>query len=61
MKNQNAKEQGEKFKNCPVQKKEYEIDGQKYIVFSHFTGKKDLDNVIYTNACNQAMNEMLHA
>ena len=40
MKNKNAKEQGEKFKNCPVQKK-YEIDGQKYIVFSYFTGKNE--------------------
>ncbi len=60
MKKTNAKELNEKFKNCPTQKTEVEIEGRKYIVISHFTGKKDLNEVVYKNAYNQAMSELIH-
>lgn len=61
MKTTNAKELNEKFKDCPKQKTEIEIGGRKYIVISHFTGHKDLNEVVYQNAYNQAMNELLRA
>lgn len=61
MKAKNAKELGEQYKDCPTQTQEYEIEGRKYIVVSHFTGKKDLDEVVYKNAYNQAVDEVLHA
>lgn len=60
MKTANAKELNEKYKDCPTQKTEIEIEGRKYIVISHFVGDKDLDNVVYQNAYNQAMDEVLH-
>lgn len=60
MKNKNAKELNEQYKNCPTQEQEFEIEGRKYIIVSHYTGKKDLDEVVYKNAYNQAMNEALH-
>lgn len=61
MKTSNAKELNEKYKDCPTKEKEIVIDGRKYIVISHFTGEKDLDKVVYKNAYNQAMDEVLHA
>jgi hypothetical protein len=61
MKTANAKELNEKFKDCPTQEQEFEIEGRKYIIVSHYTGKKDLDEVVYRNAYNQAMDEVLHA
>ncbi len=61
MKNQNAKELNEQYKDCPTQEQEFEIEGRKYIIVSHYTGKKDLDEVVYRNAYNQAMDEVLHA
>ena len=57
----NAKELNEQYKNCPTQMMEIEIEGRKYIVVSHFTGKKDLDDVVYKNAYDRAMNEVLRA
>ncbi len=59
MKKQNAMELNEQFKDCPTESHEYEIEGRKYIVVSHFTGTKDLDDVVFRNAYSQAMNEML--
>ena len=61
MKNTNAMELNEKFKDCPTMKTEVEVDGRKYIVISHFTGQKDLDDVVYNNAYKQAIDEVLHA
>ena len=61
MKTANAKELNEKFKDCPTQITEIEIEGRKYVVISHFTGLKDLDDVVYKNAYKQAMDEVLHA
>ncbi len=61
MKNTNAKELNEQYKDCPTNEQEYEIDGRKYIVVSHYVGKKDLDEVVFNDAYYQAMNELLHA
>ena len=61
MKTANAKELNDKFKDCPTQMTEIEIEGRKYVVISHFTGQKDLDEVVYRNAYNQAMDEVLNA
>ena len=61
MKTTNAKELNDKFKDCPTQEQEFEIEGRKYMIVSHYTGKKDLDEVVYRNAYNQAMDEVLHA
>ena len=35
------------------------IDGKKYIVNSHFVGAKELDDVLYRIAFEQAMDEAL--
>lgn len=61
MKTTNAKELNEHYKNCPTHEQMYEIEGRKYIVVSHYTGKKNLDEVVYKNAYDQAMSELLHA
>ena len=61
MKTANAKELNDKFKDCPTQMTEIEIEGRKYVVIGHFTGQKDLDDVVYKNAYKQAMDEVLHA
>ena len=61
MKTANAKELNDKFKDCPTQMTVIEIEGRKYVVISHFTGQKDLDDVVYKNAYKQAMDEVLHA
>ena len=61
MKTANAKELNDKFKDCPTQMTEIEIEGRKYVVISHFTGQKDLYDVVYKNAYKQAMDEVLHA
>ena len=39
---------------------EYEIDGKKYVVHSHFVGNKDIDKVISEIAFNKAMLETLN-
>ena len=36
----------EKFRDMPTSQKTYEIDGVSYIVVSHYTGKKDIDEVM---------------
>ena len=46
-------------KDCPVHTNEYEIDGKKFIVHSHFIGSKDIDKVISEIALNRALNETL--
>lgn len=51
----------EKYADCPVTVSEYEIDGKKYIVHSHFIGEKDIDTVIRNIAFHRAMNETLNA
>ena len=47
--------------DCPTQEQEFEIEGRKYMIISHYTGKKDLDEVVYRNAYDQAIDEVLIA
>ena len=47
-------------KDCPVHTNEYEIDGKKFIVHSHFIGGKDIDKVISEIAFTRALNESLN-
>lgn len=61
MKKTNSKELNEQYRDCPTQEQEYEIEGRKYIIVSHYVGEKDLDEVVYRNAYHRAMNELLHA
>lgn len=61
MKKTNAKELNEQYRDCPTQEQEFEIEGRKYIVVSHYVGEKDLDEVVYRNAYDHAMNELLRA
>ena len=51
----------ERYKECPIRISEYEINGKKYIVKSHFVGNKDLNKVLYNIAYNKAMSETLNA
>ena len=52
-------ELNEKQSACPVRVSEYEIDGKKYVVHSHFIGNKDIDKVISEIAFNRAVCEVL--
>ena len=52
-------ELNEKYSACPVRVSEYEIDGKKYVVHSHFIGNKDIDKVISEIAFNRAVCEVL--
>ena len=61
MKKTNAKELNEQYRDCPTQEQEFEIEGRKYIIVSHYVGEKDLDEVVYRNAYAQAMKELLRA
>ena len=53
-------ELNEQHKDCPVRTNEYEVDGKKFIVHSHFIGSKDIDKVISEIAFNRALNESLN-
>ena len=53
-------ELNEQYKDCPVRTNEYEIDGKKFIVHSHFIGGKDIDKVISEIAFKRALNESLN-
>ena len=53
-------ELNERYNDCPVRTNEYEIDGKKFIVHSHFIGSKDIDKVISEIAFNRALNESLN-
>ena len=52
-------EPNEQHKDYPVHTNEYEINGKKVIVHSHFIGSKDIDKVISEIALNRALNETL--
>ena len=52
-------EMNEKFRGCPVQINEYEVDGKLYRVTSHFVGNKNINDVILKYAESRAMGEML--
>lgn len=52
-------ELNEKYAACPVRVSEYEINGKKYKVHSHFTGEKDIDDVINNIAMAKALSDIL--
>lgn len=52
-------ELNDQHKDCLVHTNEYEIDGKRFIVHSHFIGSKDIDKVISEIAFNRALNESL--
>lgn len=52
-------EMNEQFKDCPIQKNVYEVDGRLYRVTSHFIGDRNINDVILRYAENRAMSEML--
>ena len=54
-------ELNKKYADCPVTVSEYESEGRKYIVHSHFIGNKDIDKVISEIALNRAIAEILKA
>ena len=59
MNNKTLQEMNDAYKDCPVITSEYTIDGKKYIVKSHFVGAKELNDVLYRIAFEQAMDEVL--
>ncbi len=52
-------ELNEKYAACPVRISEYEINGNKYKVHSHFAGEKDIDDVINNIATAKALSDVL--
>ena len=52
-------ELNERYSSAPVRINEYELDGKRFIVHSHFIGSKDIDKVISEIAFNRALNESL--
>lgn len=59
MSNKTMQEMNEQYKDCPIQINEYEVDGRRYRVTSHFIGDKDINDVMYRYAEDRAMSEML--
>ena len=55
----NLNELNAKYSACPVN--EYVINGQKFIVHSHFVGSKDIDKVIGEIAFNHAVSDTVVA
>lgn len=47
------------YSACPVRVSEYEINGSKYKVHSHFIGEKDIDDVINNIATAKALSDVL--
>ncbi|MGN0961003.1 MAG: hypothetical protein ACI4PF_02245 [Christensenellales bacterium] len=48
----------QQFKDFSTKKNQYEIDDRKYIVVSHFVGKKDINEVLTRLAIKQAYSEI---
>ena len=44
--------------SAPTSMREYEIGGKKYTVFSHYVGKKNVDNVLREIAVKRAYSDM---
>ena len=59
MKIKTMQQMNEQHKGCPVQVNEYEMDGRRYRVHSHFIGNKDINDVMYRYAEDRAMSDML--
>ena len=53
-------EYAEQHKDCPEHTNEYEVNGKKYIVHSHFVGQKDIDKVLSDIAVSRALSEVLY-
>ena len=53
-------EYAEQHKDCPEHTNEYEVNGKKYIVHSHFVGQKDIDKVLSDIAVNRALSDVLY-
>ena len=53
-------EYAEQHKDCPEHINEYEVNGKKYIVHSHFVGQKDIDKVLSDIAVNRALSDVLY-
>ena len=53
-------EYAEQHKDCPEHTNEYEINGKKYIVHSHFVGQKDIDKVLSDIAVSRALSDILY-
>ena len=53
-------ELNKKYADCPVTVSEYEIDGKKYVVHSHYVGNKDINKVISEIALKRAIAETLN-
>lgn len=46
------------FGSAPTSTSEYEIGGRKYIVTSHYVGRKNVDNVLREIAVKRAYSDM---
>ena len=53
-------EYAKQHKDYPEHIHEREINGQRYVVHSHFVGTKDIDKVLKDIALNKAMSEVLY-
>lgn len=53
-------EYAEQHKDCPEHVNEYEVNGKKYIVHSHFVGQKDIDKVLSDIAVSRALSDVLY-
>lgn len=56
--NIDLKQSEEQYGACPSSRKEYVIDGRKYMVTRHFTGEKDINEWIIELAIDRANREM---
>ena len=48
----------QKYSSCKTKQNDYEIDNKKFIVFSHFAGNKDINEILTKLAIKQAYNEI---
>lgn len=48
----------EQYASCPTEQNVYEIDGKKYTVTRHFTGDKNINQVVAELAISRANREM---
>ena len=48
----------EAFADAPTSQREYVIRGKKYVVTSHYTGDKDVNEVLQRIAVNRVLKDM---
>lgn len=56
---ESMKDMNEKYQNKPTRKSEYLINGNLYVVNSHFVGNKNLNETLYRIAFRRALTESL--